>query len=404
MTAAQSVAYPIMDLLHPDDTMDLASSPHIPANDFDLTYELDTMRDASAEPTQEAMIEDPINPNQHSTADIQLVDEDFLDDDEMVDEDTVVQNADANHEDFTMESRSQALPGAEHEDEDILYDEDEPVQEDNNQTEDTRDVEIVDDEDLFPEDEELPEHSLEDTSRISQALHINYDGERVYEEQTTNIITQDSEDVGATQGPLFSGDSANNISDDGPNDPTHLEDDETIPKLDHGPPTDTVAASKMTSKEPPLGPLETANNHQTSNLLDQAKLDSARPSVPDEPEGATVVEAAQFSTRDVEYAKSADGESATHRTEVEDADEADHQLHTVPLHTVKVNYQDTEICLFPPNEGDDSETFFLADVDLAYQSLDKLLTACHDVLIGTIGDDDELVLDIPSLGLHICQV
>jgi hypothetical protein len=74
------------------------------------------------------------------------------------------------------------------------------------------------------------------------------------------------------------------------------------------------------------------------------------------------------------------------------------------LHTVKVNYQDTEICLFPPNEGDDSETFFLADIDLAHQSLDKLLTACHDVLVGTIGDDDELVLDIPSLGLHISQV
>jgi len=116
------------------------------------------------------------------------------------------------------------------------------------------------------------------------------------------------------------------------------------------------------------------------------------------------VEAAQLSTRDVEYAKSADRESATHGTEVEDGDEGDHQLHTARLHTVKVNYQDTEICLFPPNEGDDSETFFLADVDLAHQSLDKLLTACHDVLIGTIGDDDELVLDIPSLGLHICQV
>jgi hypothetical protein len=404
MTAAQSVAYPIMDLLHPDDTMDLASSPHIPANDLDLPYELDTMRDASAEPTQEAMIEDPINPNQRSTADIQLVDEDLLDDDEMVDEDAVVQNADANHEDFTVESRSQILPGTEHEDEDILYDEDEPVREDNNQAEDTRDLEIVDDEDLFPEDEELPEHSLEDTSRISQALHSNYDEERIYEEQTTNIITQGSEDVGATQGPLFSGGFANNINDDSPNDPTHLEDDETIPKLDHDPPTDTAAASKMTSKEFPLGPLETADNHQTSSLLDQAKLDSASPSVPDDPEGATVVEAAQFSTREVEYAKSADGESATHRTEVGDADEADHLLHTAPLHTVKVNYQDTEICLFPPNEGDDSETFFLADVDLAYQSLDKLLTACHDVLIGTIGNDDELVLDIPSLGLHICQV
>ena len=151
-----------------------------------------------------------------------------------------------------MEPGSQTLLGAEHEDEDILYDEDEPVREGNNQTEDARDVEIVDDEDLFPEDDEVPEHSLEDTSRISQTLHSNYDEERIYEEQTTNITTQDSEDVGATQGPPFSGDPANNISDDSPSDPTHLEDDETIPKLDHDPPTGMVAAGKMMSKESPL--------------------------------------------------------------------------------------------------------------------------------------------------------
>ena len=93
-----------------------------------------------------------------------------------------------------------------------------------------------------------------------------------------------------------------------------------------------------------------------------------------------------------------------HEADVNDAAFADHQTLTGPLHTVKVNYQDTEICLFPPNEDDDSETFFLADVDLAHQSLDKLLGACQDVLAGSIGDDDELVLDIPSLGLHISQV
>src|SRR5207248_10872969 len=116
------------------------------------------------------------------------------------------------------------------------------------------------------------------------------------------------------------------------------------------------------------------------------------------------VEAHQYPTHENETAKNADAVPPVHEAALNDAAFAHHQALTRPLHTVNVNYQDTEICLFPPNEDDDSETFFLADVDLAHQSLDKLLTACHDVLIGTIGDDDELVLDIPSLGLHICQV
>ena len=41
--------------------MDLASSPRMPADDLDLPYELDAMRDASVEPSQEVMIEEPIN-------------------------------------------------------------------------------------------------------------------------------------------------------------------------------------------------------------------------------------------------------------------------------------------------------------------------------------------------------
>jgi hypothetical protein len=390
-----------MDLLHPEDTMDLASSPRVPADDLDLPYELDTMRDSSVEPTQEAMIEDPINPDQHYTEDVQLVDEDLLDDEDMVDEDTVVQNADTNHEDFTMEPHQHTLTSAEHEEDDILYDDDELIREDNNEAQNAQDVEIVDEEDLF-RDDEVHEHSLEDTSHTSQVLHSNHDEEILDEEQSTNMITKDAEDLGATQGLLFSGDSANNTSDHNVDDQTKLEHD-TNHKPDHEQTTDAVVVGETIAKDSATALTDVVNNPQSSDLHEPAKVGQAGSSIADATRDLSHVEASEFPTHDGESAKSAEGGSSMPGSEAEDERFADHRGHTTTLHTVKVNYQDTEICLFPPNEDDDSETFFLADVDLAYQTLDKLLGACHDIVAGTIGDDDELVLDIPSLGLHISQ-
>jgi hypothetical protein len=393
-----------MDLLHPEDTMDLASSPRVPADHLDLPYELDTMRDASLEPIQEPMIEDPINPDHHSTEDVQLVDEDLLDDEDMVDEDTVLQNTDANHEDFTMGSHQQTLPTTQHEDDDILYDDEELVQEANDEAQDTQDVEIADEEDLFreeEEEEEVQEHPLEDPSRTPQFLDSNHDEEVMNEEQTTNMSNQDAEGLGATQGPPFSGDSVNNISDQSVEDQTILEGD-TDQKPDHGTTTDTVVAGEIIADESATTLDRTADNPQSSDFFELAKIGQAHSPAADATEASSQVKAPEIQPHESKRTRRTDGEPPMHGTEA-DEHPAYHQVHTT-LHTVKVNYQDTEICLFPPNEGDESETFFLADVDLAYQSLDNLLGACHDVLAGTIGDDDELVLDIPSLGLHICQV
>ena len=88
----------------------------------------------------------------------------------------------------------------------------------------------------------------------------------------------------------------------------------------------------------------------------------------------------------------------------EQTDQLTQEHHSASLHPVKVTYQDNEICLFPPGKDDSSEMFFLSDTSLAKQSLDKLLSSCRDILAGTIGDDDELVLDVASLGLHISEV
>ena len=396
MTLAPSIAYPSMDLLHPEDTMDLASSPRMHADDLDLPYELDAMRDASVEPFQEAMIEDPIHFDHISTEDVQLVDENLLDDDDMVDEDVVVNNIHAYHENFTIESHHQTYPSAEREDDDILYDDDEPVQDGKTEATGSRHAEIADEEDLFREDEQVQEDPLEDS-------HSNQDEEILDEEQSTNMIPQDVEDFGDTQGPQFSGDFASNIS-------GHTADgraefgDNTTNKPDREDPTATVVPGESTTIKPATAPAETSNNPQISELLKSAKLDSAGLSVPDPTENTSQNAASQLLPHDSESAEAAGRLPAMHVNEAGDEHHADRQTHTAPLHTVKVNYLDTEFCLFPPSGDDESETFFLADTDLVHQSLDKLLDACHDVLAGTIGDDDELVLDIPSLGLHISQV
>lgn len=74
------------------------------------------------------------------------------------------------------------------------------------------------------------------------------------------------------------------------------------------------------------------------------------------------------------------------------------------LHPVKVYYQDNEISLFPPREGDSSETYFLEDESLAYESFGKLFESCHEVLREHIGDNEVLVVDIDALNIQLTEV
>ncbi|RHZ59039.1 uncharacterized protein CDV56_107218 [Aspergillus thermomutatus] len=75
----------------------------------------------------------------------------------------------------------------------------------------------------------------------------------------------------------------------------------------------------------------------------------------------------------------------------------------VTLHPVKVYYQDNEISLFPPHEGDSSETFFLEDERLAYEPLGKLFESCREILYEHVGENEILVLDIESLNLQLIE-
>jgi hypothetical protein len=74
------------------------------------------------------------------------------------------------------------------------------------------------------------------------------------------------------------------------------------------------------------------------------------------------------------------------------------------LHPVKVLYQESEISMFPPREGDSSETFFLENEALAYEDFGSLLVACRHVLGDHASDEESLVVDIDSLCLQITEV
>ncbi|KAF7595314.1 hypothetical protein BBP40_006563 [Aspergillus hancockii] len=73
------------------------------------------------------------------------------------------------------------------------------------------------------------------------------------------------------------------------------------------------------------------------------------------------------------------------------------------LYPVKVYYQDNEISLFPPREGDSSETFFLEDESLAYAPLGELFLSCRGVLQEHVGDNEVLVVDIDALNIQLTE-
>lgn len=74
------------------------------------------------------------------------------------------------------------------------------------------------------------------------------------------------------------------------------------------------------------------------------------------------------------------------------------------LHPVKIIYQENEIALFPPLEGDSAETFFIPDEDVAYESVALLFKALRQVLQGNVAETEILVIDVDTLGIQMTEV
>ena len=76
------------------------------------------------------------------------------------------------------------------------------------------------------------------------------------------------------------------------------------------------------------------------------------------------------------------------------------------IHPIMVMYQDNEISLFPliDLEEEHESTYFLQDERLASDNISNLLGACRSVLGESVDVQDELMIDIEELGLHITEV
>ncbi|MCJ1349279.1 hypothetical protein MMC31_007515 [Peltigera leucophlebia] len=73
-----------------------------------------------------------------------------------------------------------------------------------------------------------------------------------------------------------------------------------------------------------------------------------------------------------------------------------------PILPVTLIYQDTEMSLFPPADGDQT-TYFLSDEGLVSQNIEDLFEACRIVLAGTIEDEEKLEFSIDDLGLRLSE-
>ena len=81
--------------------------------------------------------------------------------------------------------------------------------------------------------------------------------------------------------------------------------------------------------------------------------------------------------------------------------EEDSSNSLVHLHPIVLDYQGEEMFLFPPEHA---ATFLLEDEQLAYSTIGNVLEACRRILKVSLSEQDELVMNIDDLDLHISEV
>ena len=343
-----------MEFLQPEDSMELASSPYMPQDDLD--FDLDPMN----EPIP--AFEDPMVDNATNDGRVEALERD--DDDEMVDEDTIVQVFPDNASDLNMETYHEHAETAE--DEEILYEDDDVP----------RDQEVNQQVDSFPDIELQQENVVDHTTEDAEAAGA------YTQDDFTNAEQDDTQDA------TFTNSRADEIAEEARDQPTDLE------------PAEAVQASDTFGEVDDPVPENHAENQAQNDQLERNHEAAI--------ESGLEIQDATTNTNEIDSTEAVSDRHAA----VPDPDnpgfQIDHHSEQAELPsrfvpTVKVIYQDSEICLFPPQNDEGAETFFLSEASLAHESLGKLLASCRDVLADTIGDDDELVLDVASLGLHISE-
>jgi hypothetical protein len=155
------------------------------------------------------------------------------------------------------------------------------------------------------------------------------------------------------------------------------------------------------------GPNEKAEISEETNEISQSSVSEAQVTqVPNEdPETSQTKDSAEDSDVD-DTARPETQPVSEGNQKVADADESLQQVTYIdePLHPVKILYQDCEIALFPPLEGDLADTFFVEDEALAYENIGEIFKALRQVLQKTMAVNEVLVIDIDTLGIQITEV
>jgi hypothetical protein len=386
MTVIQSLGYE-MEHSQSEDKMEMATSPYRNADDIEFDVET----------THDPFVDNMLDDADHSNEDVDLMQADsevIYQDDDMLDDDFIEENNDLTIVDLSME----AYDGDENQNQ-----HDEVLLEEDARSTIMRD-EVIDNTEpkaTMPVDEKQTD-SLDFAYEIQQEQKSE-----ILEVNNTNNHISDSGiapvETATTEYQLDNGQSPPSLDNAerphlayGAND-ENLELEEYEPTLDHDHDTEATGSTKPHEKS--IEVLEEEDNQSPTNGQDQDRrnqknnsgahetvhdledaLNSERAKIDNEPNGST---------------ETTDTTGVTNEMPVTEP--------VVSLHPVIVTYLGQEMSLFPPVENDSTTTFFLADLSLAYKPFDNLLKACRDILGDSLEHDDELVLDIPALGLHVSE-
>ena len=394
-----------MEISQVDEEMETTVNLLMP-EDIGVDAENDPMRDASDDWDQDLMQEGLIE-------DIDA-DEGVLQDDDMLDEGNTEERIVAVTEDADVDLSQGDDAGQE--DEDILYEEDEPINlDDEIEAQEQQPSDATD-----PVAEHLVQHSGSEASdegaHTQEPVDLGMDNHILADEDLKRTTTFNPPEEGLEDDPSA-------VDEDLLTEPAEQPFDQVPPVAEE----DSGRTSIQNRDFEQSGLPSTINIQQNSRDLDEAKLidenntghtqgfdelstgeEGNKGVVPSSSLPAEKLVDNELSSFRDELAAPVDNEVENfavrddHETDLGNNDQQDPESYR-PLHPVKVHYQDTDISLFPSHE-DGVETYFLQDEEVAYQSLNKMLASCRDVLAGSIGDHDEVVLDIPVLGLHISEV
>ncbi|KAI3124001.1 hypothetical protein DTO039G3_9173 [Penicillium roqueforti] len=156
---------------------------------------------------------------------------------------------------------------------------------------------------------------------------------------------------------------------------------------------------------------ETRGHNEKAELGEEANETSKSPlteaevtQVPNEdPETSQIKPSAEDSHDDAAHPEAQPVSEENHQVADEEHSPQQVTYMDEPLHPVKILYQDCEIALFPPLEGDSSDTFFIEDEALAYDNVDQIFKALRQVLQKTMAGNEVLVIDIDTLGIQITE-